>query len=94
MKYSVVIAIIPIFLSLLIPNVYAGGPDTAEACYDQGREKPFQRGNYDACDRFRNAFGDEREAYDGGKNPYYEGFIDGCKSVEGNTEEVCERATD
>jgi hypothetical protein len=25
---------------------------------------------------------------------YYEGFIDGCTSVEGNTREVCESATD
>jgi hypothetical protein len=27
-------------------------------------------------------------------NRYYQGFIDGCMSVEGNTREVCESATD
>ncbi len=27
-------------------------------------------------------------------NRYYQGFIDGCMSVEGNTREVCESSTD
>jgi hypothetical protein len=27
-------------------------------------------------------------------NRYYQGFIDGCMSIEGNTREVCESATD
>jgi hypothetical protein len=27
-------------------------------------------------------------------NRYYQGFIDGCMSVEGNTRDVCESATD
>jgi hypothetical protein len=71
-------------------SAYAGGPDTSDNCYDlgynQGQDKPFQRENYDSCERFRD------EYY--GNNPYYEGFMDGCKSVEDNTEEVCERATD
>jgi hypothetical protein len=29
-----------------------------------------------------------------GDNRYYQGFIDGCMSVEGNTRDVCESATD
>jgi hypothetical protein len=70
--------------------VRAGGPDTSDDCYDlgynQGQDKPFQRGNYDSCERFRGDYDD--------KNPYNEGFVDGCKAVERNTEEVCERATD
>jgi hypothetical protein len=73
-----------------MPYAYAGGRDDSEACYDlgydQGRDKPFQRGNYDSCERFR-------EDYDG-KNPYYECFIDGCKSIERNKEEICESVTD
>jgi hypothetical protein len=28
------------------------------------------------------------------ENDYYNGFIDGCMSVEGNTRDVCESATD
>ena len=30
----------------------------------------------------------------GGADAYYEGFIEGCMSVEGNTRDVCELATD
>lgn len=71
--------------------VRAGGPDTSEDCYDLGysqeQDKPFQRGNYDSCERFRSA-------YDDGKNPYYEGFIDGCISIKDNNEEICGSATD
>lgn len=44
------------------------------------------KGNYDSCERFRD------DNY--GKNSYYEGFIYGRKSVEGNTEEICESAID
>lgn len=74
----------------VVPYAYAGGPDDPEACYDngyeQGRDSPFRSGNYDSCERFR-------DDYDG-KNPYYDGFIDGCKSVVGNSNEICESATD
>jgi hypothetical protein len=31
---------------------------------------------------------------EGGADAYYDIFIDGCMSVEGNTREVCEQATD
>jgi hypothetical protein len=69
----------------------AGRPDTSDDCYDlgysQGQDKPFQFGNFDSCEMFRGE-------YDNEKNPYYEGFLDGYKSIEGNTEEVCESATD
>lgn len=51
-----------------------------------GQDDPFDRGNYDPCERFRDEYN--------GKNPYYEGFVDGCRSVEGNTEKICESATD
>jgi hypothetical protein len=68
--------------------VFAGGPSDAESCYDNGyrhgMDKPFEVNTNKMCERFS----------DDGKNPYYEGFIDGCKSVEGNTEEICENATD
>jgi hypothetical protein len=63
-----------IFTVAVVPTLaFAGGPSTNEACYDnayrQGQDDPFDRGNYDSCERFR---GD----YDG-KNPYYEGFVMG-----------------
>jgi hypothetical protein len=77
-------------ISPLHQYVSAGGSSTIEACYNngyrQGQDDPFDGGNYDSCEKFRES--------NEGKNPYYEGFIDGCKSVEGNTEEICESATD
>jgi hypothetical protein len=77
-------------ISLMHQYAFGGGPSTIEACYNngyrQGQDDPFDGGNYDSCERFRDD--------NNGKNPYYEGFIDGCKSVEGNTEEICESATD
>ncbi|MGC1134217.1 MAG: hypothetical protein WA941_15430 [Nitrososphaeraceae archaeon] len=79
-------------LMLLIPNVYAGGarwdwPESVDnipegpQCwsdgYDDGLENPFNRERHREC-----IFGDVKA--------YYTGFIDGCKSVEGNTEEDCD----
>jgi hypothetical protein len=52
--------------------------------YDDGRNEPFSRDRYDECDVF-----DYLQV-----NSYYDAFINGCQSVEGNTEEDCERATD
>lgn len=53
------------------------------AGYDDGQNGPFSEPTYDHC-------GDEK----GGDDAYYNGFIDGCMSVEGNTRDVCESATD
>ena len=58
-----------------------------ESCRDSGyragQNGPFSQETYDHC-------GDE----DGGDDAYYDGFIDGCMSVSGNTRDVCESATD
>jgi hypothetical protein len=54
-----------------------------DAGYDDGQNNPFNHDTYDHC-------ADE----EGGDQAYYDGFIDGCKSVEGNTRVVCESATD
>jgi hypothetical protein len=43
----------------------------------------FSQETYDHC-------GDE----EGGDDAYYERFNDGCMSIEGNTKDVCEPATD
>ena len=89
-RTTILLTILAIVIFPLNQYVFAGGPSTIEACYDngyrQGQDDPFDRGNYDSCERFRSD--------NDGKNPYYEGFIDGCRSVEGNTEEICESATD
>jgi hypothetical protein len=53
------------------------------AGYDDGQNGPFSKGTYDHC-------GEEA----GGNDAYYDSFIDGCMSVEDNTRDVCESATD
>ena len=61
-------------------------PPGESSCYtegiEDGRDGPFDREVYDHC-------GDTNQEDD-----YYNGFIDGCMSVEGNTQDVCESATD
>jgi hypothetical protein len=88
-RTAVLLTILVLMISPLHQFVFAGGPSTIETCYDngyrQGQDDPFDRGDYDSCERFRDD--------NNGENPY-EGFIDGCKSVDGNTEEICESATD
>jgi hypothetical protein len=51
--------------------------------YRDGQNGPFNQGTYDHC-------GDEYN----GDDSYNNGFIDGCMSIEGNTRDVCESATD
>jgi hypothetical protein len=64
-----------------------GGADWRNSCYDSGyragQDGPFSQPTYDHC-------GDEYN----GDDSYYDGFIDGCMSVSGNTMDVCESATD
>ena len=68
-------------------NSGGAGNDWNDSCrdagYEAGQNGPFSEATYDHC-------GDEA----GGDDAYYEGFIDGCMSVEGNTKDVCESATD
>ena len=54
-----------------------------QAGFKDGLDNPFSIPTWDRC-------GDE----EGGDDAYYDGFIDGCMSVEGNTREACEVATD
>jgi hypothetical protein len=75
--------------------VYAGGPerDYDEAYEDiPGANECWYDGYADGQD---NPFNHDRneECKDKG-NQYYRAFIHGCKSVEGNTEDTCETATD
>ena len=49
--------------------------------FNDGQDGPFKGGTYGHCGNEAN--GDEA---------YYDGFIDGCMSVQGNTRDVCESA--
>jgi hypothetical protein len=61
-------------------------PSGESSCYtegiEDGRDGPFDQEVYGHC-------GDTNQEDD-----YYNGFIDGCMSVEGNRQDVCESATD
>jgi hypothetical protein len=65
------------------PNALASHSVSPNACYNDGQaageDDEFSQDLYEFCAQYG-----ER---------YYEGFIDGCMSV-GNSEEVCESATD
>jgi hypothetical protein len=56
------------------------------SCYtegiEDGRNGPFDQEVYDHCGATNQ------------EDDYYSGFIDGCMSVKGNTQDVCESATD
>jgi hypothetical protein len=65
-------------------GVLENAQDCYDAGYEDGRDSPFDGGANDICRQFTDDQG----------NPYYSGFIFGCMSVEGNTMDVCESATD
>jgi hypothetical protein len=77
--------IILLFMPLIIP-AYATN-EWNDSCFDSGfrdgQDNPFSQPTWDHC-------GDE----EGGDDAYYDGFIKGCMSVEGNTKHACELATD
>jgi hypothetical protein len=67
-------------MTMIIPNVFASHSSDPDACYGDG-----------LYDGKNNPF--SSEFYDMCGDPYYEGFIDGCMSVD-NSRDVCESATD
>ena len=65
---------------------YASHGSSPAACeadgYEAGQDGPFSQELYEMCEEV------------GGADEYYDAFIEGCMSVEGNTRDVCEAATD
>lgn len=57
--------------------------DCADDGYDDGLNIPFSRDRYEECHFDYLTV-----------NPYYDAFINGCLSVEGNTKEICGRNID
>ena len=63
-----------------------GGTDGCfDEGYEDGRDNPFDVDEYDRCGGSSGG---------PGNNAYYNGFVAGCLSVEGNTAEICEESTD
>jgi hypothetical protein len=64
------------------------GSVSSDECFDEGfedgRDNPFSQDKYVECGGSQGA----------GNNAYYNGFVAGCLSVEGNTANICESATD
>ena len=65
-------------------EILSNGQDCYDAAYRDGQDFPFDEGANDFCRQFTDDQG----------NPYYTGFIDGCMSIQGNTLDICESATD
>jgi hypothetical protein len=84
MKMKLTMVMIAMIAAMSIPSVFASHPidssDTA-SCIGDGHD-----------DGRNNPF--SQEIYDICGKTYYDAFIEGCMSVEGNTREVCESATD
>jgi DNA-binding transcriptional regulator LsrR (DeoR family) len=85
---SLIAAIITSAISVL-PTAFAStdvleNADCYDAGYEDGQDLPLDGGANDFC----------RQFIDDQGNPYYTSLIDGCMSVEGNTLDVCESATD
>jgi hypothetical protein len=85
-KTTMALAIVAIFSISMTANAFASHGSNAIACevdgYEAGRDGSFSQKLYETCEEV------------GGADAYYEGFIEGCTSVEGNTRDVCELATD
>ena len=85
--YFAILAIISwevagLFLFLVTPTTLlaSGKYDCFNTGYQDGQEHPFDRERYEECKAAASS--------------YYHGFINGCMSVEGNTRDICESATD
>jgi len=64
-------------------DLRGGNGSCYDAEFEDGQNEPFNQSTYEHC-------GNEQ----GDAEAYYDGFIDGCISVEGNIRDVCESATD
>jgi len=79
------IGLILTFLPILLITI--GGITSVNA--NSNEVSCFERGIVDGEDHPFN-----QRTYDKCGNDYYQGFLDGCMSVEGNNREVCDSATD
>jgi hypothetical protein len=80
-KIGLAIILVPVFLITL------GGITTVHASSDE--VSCFEQGIVDGEDHPFN-----QRTYSNCGDDYYQGFLEGCMSVEGNTRDACESATD
>jgi hypothetical protein len=82
-KFIFVVPLALMVTAIIIPNALASHSVSPNACYsdgiDAGQNDEFSQELYEFCEEY----GEE----------YYNGFIEGCMSVD-NSREVCETATD
>jgi hypothetical protein len=80
------LSVMVVGITALMPNAFASHGSSPAACeadgYEAGLDGPFSQELYEMCEEV------------GGADAYYQGFIEGCMSVEGNTRDVCRSATD
>lgn len=82
MKSAIILFFIPIILGIINQVYVVNGSSESEInCYEKG----FRDGE---------EYPFNQNTYDDCGDDYYRGFIKGCMSVEGNTREACELATD
>lgn len=99
--------LITLTLATLVIAISAAGGQTVftQSVYAGGAELDFDEEKYANSNEFRASCGNA--GYDDGQNGpfdgdrydecgkfYYDAFLEGCMSIEGNTRDVCESATD
>ena len=75
----------------ILTSVYSYSGSASDAFASHGTDTASCEGD-GLYDGKNNPF--SQELYDMCGETYYDAFIEGCMSVEGNTERVCEQATD
>jgi hypothetical protein len=82
MKSAIILLFVPILLGMINSVCVVNGSSESEInCYEKG----FRDGEEHPFNLY---------TYNDCGNDYYRGFIQGCISVEGNTRDACEMATD
>ena len=82
MKSAIILLFVPILLGMISSVCLVNGSsESGINCYEKG----FRDGEEHPFNQ---------NTYDDCGDLYYRGFIEGCISVEGNTMEACELATD
>jgi hypothetical protein len=83
-RAPLLLSVMVVGITALMPYAFASHGNSPAACeahgYEAGLDGPFSPELYEMCEE--------------GADAYYQGFIEGCMSVEGNTRDTCESATD
>ena len=83
-QFAIISFVITVLFLFSVTSPTSLATEEEDDCFDigyrDGLDRPFDHEKYEECKAAASS--------------YYHGFINGCMSVEGNTREICESATD